>query len=141
MAHGSGIAATVACRAPVTASSGNLVQRFDRCREADRGKTVAPRRGQQTCVPQKSLGIVAPIALITISRRRRIDRPSFAGAVDLQRHALVASGVDERRLFEDRVSGSRGDRTGLGKAFAFIKTGDYLVVWKLDRLGRSLPHL
>ena len=53
----------------------------------------------------------------------------------------VAAGVDERHLFEDRVSGSRGDRTGLAKALAFIKSGDCLVVWKLDRLGRSLPHL
>ena len=48
---------------------------------------------------------------------------------------------DARHLFEDRVTGSRGDRAGLTKALAFIKPGDCLVVWKLDRLGRSLPHL
>ena len=65
------------------------------------------------------------------------DRQTF----DLQRDALLAAGVDERHLFEDRVSGSRGERTGLAKALAFIKSGDCLVVWKLDRLGRSLPHL
>ena len=65
------------------------------------------------------------------------DRQTF----DLQRDALLAAGVDERCLFEDRVSGSRGERTGLAKALAFIKSGDCLVVWKLDRLGRSLPHL
>jgi DNA invertase Pin-like site-specific DNA recombinase len=65
------------------------------------------------------------------------DRRTF----DLQRDALLAAGVDERHLFEDRVSGSRGERTGLAKALAFIKSGDCLVVWKLDRLGRSLPHL
>jgi DNA invertase Pin-like site-specific DNA recombinase len=47
--------------------------------------------------------------------------------LDLQRDALVAAGVDERHLFEDRVSGSRGDRTGLAKALAFIKSGDCLV--------------
>ncbi len=65
------------------------------------------------------------------------DRQTF----DLQRDALLAAGVDERHLFEDRLSGSRGERTGLTKALAFIKSGDCLVVWKLDRLGRSLPHL
>ena len=65
------------------------------------------------------------------------DRQTF----DLQRDALLSAGVDERHLFEDRVSGNRGERTGLAKALAFIKAGDCLVVWKLDRLGRSLPHL
>lgn len=65
------------------------------------------------------------------------DRQTF----DLQRDALLAAGVDERHLFEDRLSGGRGERTGLTKALGFIKSGDCLVVWKLDRLGRSLPHL
>ena len=44
-------------------------------------------------------------------------------------------------LFEDRASGSRDNCTGLAKALAFLKPGDCLVVWKLDRLGRSLSHL
>ncbi len=44
-------------------------------------------------------------------------------------------------MFEDRASGSRGDRVGLAKALAFVRSGDCLVVWKLDRLGHSLPHL
>ena len=61
--------------------------------------------------------------------------------LDLQRDALLAAGVDERHLFEDRTSGSRSDRAGLAKALAFLRPGDCLVVWKLDRLGRSLPHL
>jgi DNA invertase Pin-like site-specific DNA recombinase len=64
-----------------------------------------------------------------------------AGVLDLQRDALLSAGVDERHLFEDRVSGSRGDRAGLTKALTFARLGDCLVVWKLDRLGRSLPHL
>ena len=51
------------------------------------------------------------------------------------------TGGCDHHLFEDRATGSRGDRAGLAKALAFIKTGDCLVVWKLDRLGRSLPHL
>ena len=65
------------------------------------------------------------------------DRQNF----DLQRDALLAAGVDSRHLFEDRASGARADRPGLAQALAFVRPGDVLVVWKLDRLGRSLTHL
>jgi DNA invertase Pin-like site-specific DNA recombinase len=71
----------------------------------------------------------------------RVSTNGDRQVLDLQRDALLAAGVDERHLFEDRATGSRDDRTGLAKALAFIKAGDCLVVWKLDRLGRSLPHL
>jgi DNA invertase Pin-like site-specific DNA recombinase len=71
----------------------------------------------------------------------RVSTESNRQVLDLQRDALLAAGVDERHLFEDRASGSRDDRAGLGKALAFTRAGDCLVVWKLDRLGRSLPHL
>ena len=71
----------------------------------------------------------------------RVSTDGDRQVLDLQRDALLAAGVDERHLFEDRASGSRDDRAGLGKALAFIRAGDCLVVWKLDRLGRSLPHL
>lgn len=59
----------------------------------------------------------------------------------LQRDALVAAGVDPRHLFEDKASGARDDRPGLKQCLSFLTSGDTLVVWKLDRLGRSLPHL
>src|SRR4051812_9649605 len=71
----------------------------------------------------------------------RVSTDSDRQVLDLQRDALLSAGVDERHLFEDRVSGSQGDRAGLVKALAFLQPGDCLVVWKLDRLGRSLPHL
>ena len=71
----------------------------------------------------------------------RVSTDGDRQVLDLQRDALLAAGVDERHLFEDRASGSRGDRIGLAKALAFLRPGDCLVVWKLDRLGRSLPHL
>jgi DNA invertase Pin-like site-specific DNA recombinase len=71
----------------------------------------------------------------------RVSTDGDRQVMDLQRDALLAAGVDERHLFEDRASGSRGNRTGLAKMLEFIKSGDCLVVWKLDRLGRSLPHL
>ena len=50
-------------------------------------------------------------------------------------------GVDPRHLFEDKASGARDDRPGLKEAIEFVNAGDVLVVWKLDRLGRSLSHL
>ncbi len=71
----------------------------------------------------------------------RISTDGDRQVLDLQRDALLSAGVDERHLFEDRVSGSHGDRAGLTKTLAFVRPGDCLVVWKLDRLGRSLPHL
>ena len=49
--------------------------------------------------------------------------------------------VDSRHLFEDHASGAKDDRPGLTKALEFVRPGDVLVVWKLDRLGRSLSHL
>ena len=62
--------------------------------------------------------------------------------IDLQRDALLASGVDERQIFQDFVSGgSTQNRPGLKEALAYLKKGDTLVVWKLDRLGRSLKDL
>ena len=58
----------------------------------------------------------------------------------LQRHALVAAGCGQ--VHEDSgVSGSAPRRPGLDQALADLKKGDVLVVWKLDRLGRSMPHL
>jgi DNA invertase Pin-like site-specific DNA recombinase len=58
---------------------------------------------------------------------------------DLQRDALAAVGC--ARVFEDAASGARADRPGLAEALDYVREGDVLVVWKLDRLGRSLSHL
>lgn len=59
--------------------------------------------------------------------------------LDLQERALRDAGV--AKLFTDKVSGSSASRPGLDKALAALGQGDVLVVWRLDRLGRSLPHL
>jgi DNA invertase Pin-like site-specific DNA recombinase len=60
--------------------------------------------------------------------------------LDLQRQALEAEGC--AKIYEDRgVSGASTERNGLLKALRAVKAGDILVVWKLDRLGRSLSHL
>lgn len=71
----------------------------------------------------------------------RVSTDNDRQSTDLQRDALLAAGVDARHLFQDRASGARDDRPGLSKALEFLQPGDVLVVWKLDRLGRSLPHL
>jgi DNA invertase Pin-like site-specific DNA recombinase len=71
----------------------------------------------------------------------RVSSESDRQTTDLQRDALLMAGVDERHLFEDKASGARDDRPGLAKALEFVRAGDCLVVWKLDRLGRSLSHL
>ncbi len=71
----------------------------------------------------------------------RVSSDSDRQSTDLQRDALLAAGVDARHLFEDHASGAKDDRTGLAQALKFVRPGDVLVVWKLDRLGRSLSHL
>lgn len=59
--------------------------------------------------------------------------------LDLQINALNQAGC--KRVFEDKISGSRAERPGLAKALDMLREGDTLVVWKLDRLGRSVKHL
>ena len=57
----------------------------------------------------------------------------------LQQDELNRDGCE--RLFTDTASGAKADRPGLDEAVGFARSGDTLVVWKLDRVGRSLPHL
>ena len=59
--------------------------------------------------------------------------------VDLQKDALRKAGCE--RVFEDIISGAKTERQGLDAALAYLREGDALVVWKLDRLGRSMVHL
>jgi DNA invertase Pin-like site-specific DNA recombinase len=58
---------------------------------------------------------------------------------DLQRDALSAVGCE--RIFEDKAGGAKADRPGLKDALVQCPHGDTLVVWRLDRLGRSLKDL
>lgn len=59
--------------------------------------------------------------------------------LDLQRDALRQSGCDN--VYEDQVSGAQAVRPGLTMALEVVRAGDTLVVWRLDRLGRSLRDL
>lgn len=57
----------------------------------------------------------------------------------LQEDALQQAGCE--RIYTDTASSTQMDRPGLTRTLEFLRAGDTLVVWKLDRLGRSLPHL
>src|ERR671932_388425 len=59
--------------------------------------------------------------------------------VHFQQDALEQIGCT--KVFTDTASGAKAERKGLAEALAYIREGDTLVVWRLDRLGRSLKHL
>lgn len=59
--------------------------------------------------------------------------------LSLQRDALKTAGCE--KIFEDEISGSKDNRPGLTQVLEMLRKGDTLVVWKLDRLGRSLKSL
>lgn len=59
--------------------------------------------------------------------------------LDLQRDALKKAGCE--KTFEDKASGGKVDRPGLQEALEYTREGDTILVWRLDRLGRSLKHL
>lgn len=59
--------------------------------------------------------------------------------LDLQKDALEKVGCE--RIFYDKVSGTKTERKGLTETLNYARKGDVVVVWKLDRLGRSLKHL
>jgi DNA invertase Pin-like site-specific DNA recombinase len=61
--------------------------------------------------------------------------------LDLQRDALLKAGVSEKDIYTDKVTGVKADRPGLTLAISHLRKGDTLIVWRLDRLGRSLKHL
>ena len=59
--------------------------------------------------------------------------------LNLQQDALEQAGCS--KIFTDTISGATTERVGLEQALAYVRPGDTLVVWRLDRLGRSLRHL
>ena len=74
---------------------------------------------------------VMKIGYVRISTQEQSD--------DLQIDALKNAGCE--KMFSDQISGSKADRPGLKEALEYIRPGDSLVVWRLDRLGRNLRHL
>ena len=72
--------------------------------------------------------------LIGYARVSTVDQ-----TLGLQQDALETAGCE--RVFTDTASGATAERVGLAEAIAYTREGDILVVWRLDRLGRSLKHL
>jgi DNA invertase Pin-like site-specific DNA recombinase len=97
------------------------------------GKALKQRRPINVRLRDK-----APAPLIGYMR---VSKADGSQVLDLQMDALLAAGVDQRHLYSDTASGKQEDRPGLAACLQALRDGDTLVVWKLDRLGRSLRHL
>lgn len=71
----------------------------------------------------------------------RISKADGSQTTDLQIDALKEADVDAEHIYQDEASGSKDNRPALANCLKALRKGDILVVWKLDRLGRSLHHL
>lgn len=61
--------------------------------------------------------------------------------LSLQIDALTKQGIPTKAIFMDKISGAKTERPGLNECLKSLQPGDILVVWRLDRLGRSMRHL
>ena len=71
----------------------------------------------------------------------RVSKSDGSQLLDLQKDALIQSGIHKDYIYEDLASGRFDNRPGLLACLKSLRKNDTLVVWKLDRLGRSLRHL
>ena len=71
----------------------------------------------------------------------RVSKSDGSQKLTLQKDALIADGVDENRIYQDLASGRKDKRPGLEACVKALQSGNTLVIWKLDRLGRDLKHL
>ena len=79
--------------------------------------------------------------MTTLIGYARVSKADGSQVHDLQRDALVAAGGDPGHIYEDAASGRRDTRPGLDACIKALRRGDTLVVWKLDRLGRTMKGL
>ena len=71
----------------------------------------------------------------------RVSTADGSQKLDMQETALLEAGVSPEKIYSDMASGAKEDRTGLNYMLKSLNSGDTVVVWKLDRLGRSVKHL
>ena len=98
-------------------------------------QSVAPRKNRLPIKPEKQLNNATEPVLIGYARVSRTEGQDLAPQVG----ALEAAGC--RRIYEEHASGGRWDRPELTRLLGQLAAGDVLVVWKLDRLSRSLKDL
>ena len=98
-------------------------------------QSVAPRKNRLPIKPEKQLNNATEPVLIGYARVSRTEGQDLAPQVG----ALEAAGC--RRIYKERASGGRWDRPELTRLLGQLAAGDVLVVWKLDRLSRSLKDL
>ena len=65
---------------------------------------------------------------------------TYEQSLNLQLDALLKEGIDKKNIYTDKVSSTKQDRENLSKLLNYVREGDTIVVWKLDRLARSLIH-
>lgn len=71
----------------------------------------------------------------------RVSKADGSQVLDLQIDALVKSGIDRKRIYNDHASSRKDSRPGLESCLKALQPGNTLVVWKLDRLGRDMKDL
>ena len=86
-----------------------------------------------------NVSIISKVGVIVIFGYARVS--TAEQKLDLQIDALLKYGIDERNIFSEVASGSKNERVKLHELLVYVKSGDTIVVWKLDRIGRSTKHL
>lgn len=76
-----------------------------------------------------------------VSTHKKDENGEYVQTTDLQRDALLSAGVSAHNIYEDRISGTTSNRPGLDELLTKVQAGDEILVWKLDRLGRSARNL
>lgn len=71
----------------------------------------------------------------------RVSKSDGSQLLDLQKDALLNTGVDPKYIYQDLASGRKDDRPGLNACLKALQPGNTLIIWKLDRLGRDMKHL
>jgi len=122
----------------VAATGGQRARRVTRTSEPEPGKAPARETATTTATTaRKRPAVRKPKPVGHLVGYARVSTAEQDPALQLD--ALGVAGC--WRVFTDHASGSREDRPELSAALDSLRSGDSLVVWRLDRLGRSLPHL